>query len=344
MFAAALRFWSVALILSGIWAAESPAEAEAARGLALAREGKYELAISHYQAAQRLDSHLPGLALNLGLAYFKSKRLPEAAATFEKAVQADGNSFQARALLGMSYYGCARYREAAVQLKLAAEIQPDNVELRYTLAQAYLWSNQYPEALAEFRFLLSKNPDSGPVHILLGEALDASNRVEEATAEFESAVRVSPHQPEVHFGLGYLYWKRKRYPEAIREFQAELSQQPQHTQAMTYLADTQMQSGDNKAAAPLLRTVLKLAPDTRLAHLDMGIILTRENQPAEAERQFRDAIRLDPSKTDAHYRLARLLSSLGREKAAQSEFEAVKQLAVEQAPPPLIRLAGPPRQ
>jgi Flp pilus assembly protein TadD len=61
-------------------AATPDAVAEAARGAALAREGKYDLAIQHYRAAVKLDSHLPGVYLNLGLAYFKSKRFPEAAA------------------------------------------------------------------------------------------------------------------------------------------------------------------------------------------------------------------------------------------------------------------------
>src|SRR5438477_7566261 len=110
---------------------------EAARGAALAREGQYELAIQHYKAALRLDSHLPGLYLNLGLAYFKSKRLPEAAEAFEKALRTDAGNFQARALLGMSYYGSGRYPDAAMHLKLAAAAQPENLELRYNLAQSY---------------------------------------------------------------------------------------------------------------------------------------------------------------------------------------------------------------
>jgi len=75
---------------------------EAARGTALAREGKYALAIEHYKAASRLNPHLPGLQLNLGLAYFKSNHLREAAAAFEEAVRADSGSSD-RALLGMSY-------------------------------------------------------------------------------------------------------------------------------------------------------------------------------------------------------------------------------------------------
>jgi tetratricopeptide (TPR) repeat protein len=57
---------------------------------------------------------------------------------------------------------------------------------------------------------------------------------------------------------------------------------------------------------------------------------------------LREAIRLDPGNPDAHYRLGRLWSSLGREQEAQAEFEKVKQLAAETPPPPLIRLPGRP--
>ncbi|MGD0012834.1 MAG: tetratricopeptide repeat protein, partial [Bryobacteraceae bacterium] len=140
-----------------LWAASDPkAVAEANAALALAREGKYELAIPHYRTAIALDSRLPGVYLNLGLAYFKLNRLPDAASAFEQAIKADPASFQARVLLGMSYYGCRRFDAAAPHLKLAAEQQPDNTELRYKLAQSYLWSKQYQAAIHEFRLLLTK--------------------------------------------------------------------------------------------------------------------------------------------------------------------------------------------
>jgi len=333
---------ALALATTQVWAANPEAVAEAARGTALAREGKYDLAIQHYQAALKLDAHLPGLYLNLGLAYFKSQRLQEAAGAFEEAVRADSGNFQARALLGMSYYGCARYGAAAAQLKLASDAQPANTELRYTLAQSYLWSGQNAEAEAQFRILLLKDPESAPVHILLGEVLDASNRVEAATAEFEAAVKASRVPPDAHFGLGYLYWKQQRFAEASHEFEAELAGDPQHAQALTYLGDAEMHLEKEKSAEAHLRSALKLNANLRLANLDLGIVLADRSASAEAARCFQAAIRIDPSQSDAHYRLGRLWSSMGREKEAQEEFEKVKQLAAAQPPPPLIKLPGRP--
>jgi tetratricopeptide (TPR) repeat protein len=103
MVSVTIPFLNLVLLAAQTGAPVPDAAAEAARGAALAHEGKYDLAIQHYKAALRLNPHLPGLQLNLGLAYFKSNHLPEAATAFEKAVQADSSSFQARALLGMCY-------------------------------------------------------------------------------------------------------------------------------------------------------------------------------------------------------------------------------------------------
>ena len=339
----AIRLLSLVLTAQ-IGPAAQDARTEAKLGLELAGAGKYELAIQHYKAALRLDSHLPELYLNLGLAYFKSERLSEAAAAFEQAVRVDGDSFQARTLLGMSYYGSARYADAAAQLKVAAAAQPDNVELRYTLAQSYLWSKQYPQALTEFQVLLARDPDSAPVHVLLGEALDASNQTDAAIAEFQAAVK-APFVPlETHFGLGYLYWKQRRYEEARREFEAELAGQPQHAQALTYLGDTEMHSERGQSAEVHLRRALTLDANIRLANLDMGVLLAARSESEEAARCFREAIRIEPSNPDAHYHLGRLWLSLGREQQAQAEFETVRKLAAEQPPPPLVQIPKPPNR
>ena len=55
---------------------------------------------------------------------------------------------------------------------------------------------------------------------------------------------------------------------------------------------------------------------------------------------FREAIRLDPSKPDAHYRLGRLWLALGRQQEAEAEFAEVKQLATQEQPDPLVNIPG----
>jgi len=119
-----------------------------------------------------------------------------------------------------------------------------------------------------------------------------------------------------------------------------LANQPQQTQALAYLGDAEMHLGNEKEAGEHLRRALKLDPGFRLAHLDLGILLTHQNDSTGAERHLREAIRLDPSKPDAHFRLGTLWHSLGREADADAEFAKVKELAKEEPQAPLIKVPG----
>lgn len=145
---------------------------------------------------------------------------------------------------------------------------------------------------------------------------------------------------EAHFGLGYLYWKQHRYEEAGQVFRAELERLPEHGQALAYLGDVEMRLERDASAEVFLRRALFQDTNLRLAHLDLGILLAKKNDSSGAARHFQEAVRIDGSKPDAHYRLGRLWMSLGRTEEAQVEFAAVKKLAKEEAPPPLVRLPG----
>src|SRR5512140_3473979 len=102
------------LATGSVWAADQQeALREASAGLELARQGKYTLAIPHYRSAIAQDPHLPGIYLNLGLAYFKLDDLAKASSAFEHAAKTDPANFQVHALLGMSYFGLRKFGPAA---------------------------------------------------------------------------------------------------------------------------------------------------------------------------------------------------------------------------------------
>src|SRR5947209_11675599 len=153
--------------------------AQANLGVSQAQKAHYRQAIDSYKRAIAIDSNLPGIYLNLGLAWFKLGNFREAIAAFEKAsIKAPDE--RVATLLAMSYFGLGQYREAAERLKPLAVAQPGNAELSYLLAKCYLWSGQYHEAMDLFKGLLNRDPNSVAVHMLLGEALDASYRTADA--------------------------------------------------------------------------------------------------------------------------------------------------------------------
>jgi tetratricopeptide (TPR) repeat protein len=162
--------------------------------------------------------------------------------------------------------------------------------------------------------------------MLAGEALDAMKDSAGAIQQFRAAVKANPKEPDAHFGLGYLLWIKKQYQEAAGEFQAEIDNDPDHIQAILYLADADIQLNQIEAARPLLEKVLKLDPALGLAHLDMGIVYTGDGRNEDAMRELTEAAKLMPDEVNVHWRLGRLYRSMGKKEEAKAEFDKAGKL------------------
>jgi tetratricopeptide (TPR) repeat protein len=297
-------------------------DAEAAWRQALAANPRDAAANGHLGIvrALELDPRMTGLQLNLGLALFKQAKLKDAVAPLKAAVAAAPRDAQPRILLAMSYFGSAQYSEAVPYLKYAVEQSPQNEELRGVLAQACLYAKQFACTLEQYKQIVTANPDSAQAHMLAGEAEDGLHHTPEAIAEFQAAEKVAPHEPNVHFGLGYLLWTQHKYQDAAQEFQAELEGDPSHAQALAYLGDTEIKLEQTAQAQATLEKAVGLPGATRLAWLDLGIVLADEGRNDEAEADFKHVIQMDPNQVEGHWRLARLYKAEGKTADAQAEF------------------------
>ena len=79
--------------------------------------------------------------------------------------------------------------------------------------------------------------------------------------------------------------------------------------------------------------------------MDLGAVLTDLKQYKEAIAALEQAVKMDPTQPDAHYRLARAYREMGDEAKAKEEFVKVRNLhpkaegdltpKMSQSPPPL---------
>jgi tetratricopeptide (TPR) repeat protein len=303
----------------------SSSEAYAHMGLLEARQGHYKEAVPLYRKALELNPSVSGLRLNLGLALFKGGELKQAIQEFTPLLNSEpSGSAEAERLtilLGMAHYGLGEFAEAVPYFKEADKSDSRNLELRMALAHSCLWSKQYQCVLDTYHEILLLNAESVEADMLAGEAMDELKDHAGAILQFRAAVKVDPKQPDVHFGLGYLLWSDKQYSEAATEFQAELANNPNHAQAMTYLADADIQLNHPKAAQPLLERVLRIDAKSEMAHLDLGILYADAGRRDDALREMLEAERLDPQDVNVHWRLGRLYRAMGRKDEAKVEVD-----------------------
>jgi tetratricopeptide (TPR) repeat protein len=305
-------------------------EAYAHLGLLEARQEHYAEAIPLYRKAGALNPAMPGLRLNLGLSLFKSGALKEAVETFTPLLKSQPPSSAERlrltTLIGLAYYGLGEYATAVPYLKEATSEDPRNLPFRLVLAHSCLWSKQYQCVLDVYHQILTLNAESAEADMLAGEALDEMKDDDSALQQFRAAAKADPRMPEVHFGLGYLLWRLMQYEEAAREFNAELANNPDHAQAVVYLADTEMRLNHTEAAPGLLEKAIRLDPKIELAHLDLGILDGDQGHKDDAVRELKIAEQLSPGDQNVHWRLARTYQAAGMKDEAKAEFDKTRGL------------------
>lgn len=306
------------------------AEAYAHLGVLEAQQGHYKEAILLYRKALALNPSMPGLQLNLGLSLFKSGAMKEAADTFMPLLKdqppSSPEALRLTTLIGLARYGSGDYAAAVPFLEQATAADPQNLPFRLALAHSCLWSKQYQCVLDVYHQILTLNAESAEADMLAGEALDEMKDKAGAIQQFRSAVKADPKEPNVHFGLGYLLWGLLQLDEAAQEFQAELDNNPDHVQALTYLADCHMKLNKPEGAIALLERAIRIDPSIGLAHLDLGILLGDAGRPDEALRELKIAVNLNPDDENVHWRLARFYQATGRREEAKAEFEKTKSL------------------
>jgi len=305
------------------------AEALAHLGLLEARQEHLSAAIDFYRRALAINSDLPGLQMNLGLALFKAEQFPDAIKSFSSELMKHPGDQRLTILLGMAHYGMKDYLVAIPYLKRATERDTLNVALRLTLAHSCISSKQYQCVLKVHREILALKAESAEADMLAGEALDRMRDSAHAEEAFRTAALINPKEPNVHFGLGYLLWTRSKWAEAANEFQLELQNDPHHVKARVYLVDSLVRQNQFAKALPELEKLAAADPSDPLVHRDLGIIYADAGKSQEAIRELKAAIESNPEDLESRQLIAKLYTSVDRTSDAQAELERARKL-----PPP----------
>jgi tetratricopeptide (TPR) repeat protein len=306
------------------------ADAYAHLGLLEGRQEHYSAAVPFYRKALALNPAMPGVRLNLGLAFFKTGALKAAIDTWSPLLKSTAASsedaIRLNILMGMAHYGLGEYAAAVPYLRKVTAADPQNLPYRLLLGQSCMWSKQYQCVLDTYHQILDLNAESAEADMLAGQALDRMQNHQGAIDQFRAAIKVDPKAPNAHLFLGYMLWSGNEFEEAAQQFQAELANVPDNALALAYLADVDIHLGKLDDALPLAQKAVQIDQSVAKAHVDLGILYAGRNRQEDAVKEFQTAIKLAPNDQDPHWRLARLYQAMGRHEEAKAEFEKTKTL------------------
>jgi tetratricopeptide (TPR) repeat protein len=161
-------------------------------GVALARQGRLEEAISHHSESLRIRPDQAEVHNNLGNALAARGDLEEAIGHYYEALRIKPDFASAHNNLGSVLARMGKVDEAVKHYQEALRIKPDYAGAHYNLGNVLAGRGNVDEAISHYNATLQIWPDWAGAHNNLGLALEKRGRLEEAISHYKEALRIRP--------------------------------------------------------------------------------------------------------------------------------------------------------
>lgn len=185
--------------------------------------------------------------------------------------------------LGMAYYFGGRYKEAAEQLSLAVRGDPKLTPAWLYLGGSQLEIGRPQEAAKALETYLKAKPGESEALQLLGDAQAASGQHQKAVGTYEAILKENPGSPRAWYGLG------RSYEGLAGDAFGNLEKiAPESGYWFALVADSRVAQQQYASAFYFYRKALEKKPDLRGIHVAISRIYRATEHPdwAEKEEQY----------------------------------------------------------
>lgn len=202
------------------------------------------------------------------------------------------------------------------------EVEPTSSEGYRLLGDAYGARGEKALAEAMWRQSIRLNERNEGTLLSLADLALGAKDFDEALGFLRRAVEVNPGNADRLTTLGRQARSEGDLKTALRVFAVLAEVLPRDVGVLSEYGGTLFQSGDVDASLdPLMRAAAE-APDRALVRANLAAALRRKGLAAEAEREYREALRSDPALVPALKGLGVLLLATGRAAEAVEPFRA----------------------
>jgi Tfp pilus assembly protein PilF/TolB-like protein len=247
---------------------------------------------------------------------------------FQEAVRLEPSYTLAIWQLGKSYYQQRDYESAVTWLVKVPSSDANANQAQFYLGLAAYYAGHLDRSEAAFRNLASQLPLT-EIYNNLG-VISARRGEHAARGYFEKSIQTDPNEPDYHFNLALELSREADVQGAVRELKEVLAIHPDAeakalldslsaSAAPVKLPFGRMKRSYDESSFRQLALEIESANEARLSksdpathaafHVQRGQELLEAGVPGEAEKEFREAVVLEPGNAAAHSGLARVLES-----------------------------------
>ncbi len=207
--------------------------------------------------------------------------------------------------LGTVYWQMGNLPEAKKEWTTALKLAPGSEYVLHNLGLVANAEEQYPRARVLFLYALKLRPDYMDAHLDLGKTYEAMGKLDNAEAELLIAEKLSPLSIRAHNTLSEFYLDRQRLAESEAEARRSVEIGPT-TQGEWDLGLAEWVQNNRAGAERAFLDAQALNPSSARAHFMLGLLYMDSNRNADATREYRAGLKIDPNNAEAFANLKKL--------------------------------------
>ena len=316
------------LVLLLFLAASATFEESFRAGLLALQRNDLSAAQTNLEAAAKLAPDNGRVWIGLAQTYWKLKANVQADAAAAKAEALSPRDPLVQSTLAIYYGEAGRALKSAEAQARYSALVPQDAQAReraeslfFEAAQPLLRQAKFAEAIPILTTGAKYLQNSAQLELALGVAYYGLRRFDDAAGAFLRTIAIAPATDQPYIFLGkFLDQIPARLAEVTQRFVEYETANPAN--AVGYVLHAKAlnaQSIDSEIARALLEKALALDERNAAAHFELGAMLDRTRQYADAARELERAAALAPSDPATHYRLSRVYDRLGKPEAAQAQ-------------------------
>jgi tetratricopeptide (TPR) repeat protein len=252
---------------------------------------------------------------------YTQKRVKEALAIYDQAIQIDSANPEAWQGRGLTQALNLQHREALASFERALQLKPSLVTALNGKGTALNMLGRNKEALDTFDKATLLEPDNAFSWNGKGAVLSALGQPEQALTAFEVALHFDAQMAQAWSNKGLVLRQLKRYTEALRSFEQAISLDPTSAIYWNGKGLVLYEMGRLKDAWQAYQEALKHQPNYAPALFGVGNVLYAQQKLKSALDTYDRALKCDPNFVKAWDRRGNVLGDMGRYQAALESYE-----------------------
>jgi tetratricopeptide (TPR) repeat protein len=268
--------------------------------------------------AVELNSQLPQVRMTLALIYAGTGKYEEAVSAYQAILEKDASNVDAQRGLAGTYKSWEKYDEAEKAYRRAIDLKPSYWAGHLDLGGFYFFRKRYAEAVEEYKRVVDLTPDNAGGFNGLGASYYELERYGEAEDAFKKSIAIEPTY-RLYSNLATLYVERKQFRNAIPVYEKALALNDRDYRVWANLASAYYWTGQRDSARKRFEKTIGLAEAQRSINPKDATVLSQladyyamVGKKAEALTLIKESLSLAPEDLEVIARAVDIYEMVGQ--------------------------------